>query len=62
MPMETKQAIDWALNQTYENEFGEKEKVENDNQMIVDYVRKYFNDNNIEYDTFSFKDLEPLLN
>ena len=28
---------------------------------LVDGVRCYFNDNNIEYDTFSNRDLEPFV-
>lgn len=50
MPIETKQAVDWALQQ-----------VENYNYELVDKVREYFNDNNIEYTTFSFDDLTPYL-
>ena len=47
MPKETKQAIVWSLDQL--------ESV--DNHTLVDMVREYFNENNIEYDTFSYDDL-----
>ena len=51
MPIETKDAVQYALDQ------GAVENYE-----IVDKVRQYFNDNNIGYDTFSYADLEPYFN
>ena len=47
MPNETKDAVMWALSQ------GDHD--------LVDRVREYFNDNGIEYETFSFDDLVPFL-
>lgn len=54
MPSETKQAIEWALQQdgitkeTY--------------HQLVDKVREYFNTNNITYDSFCYDDLIPFFN
>ena len=63
---ETQQAVEWALQQYIVDEFGEKKYVQNegklDRHMLVDFVRQYFNDHNIEYSTFSFEDLKPFLN
>lgn len=65
MPKETKQAIVWALEQCEEcEEFGEicvKGNGIINRQLLVDKVREYFNDNEIEYKTFNYRDLEPLL-
>lgn len=47
MPNETKDAVLWALSQ---GEHG-----------LVDKVREYFNNNEIEYETFTFDDLIPFL-
>lgn len=57
MPNETQQAIDWALTQEYEGEPVTKETP----QELVDKVRKYFNDHEVEYHSFSFTDLVPFL-
>lgn len=58
MPQETQQAVDWALQQTDDD----GNPITKDNhQALVDKVRQYFNDNAIEYSTFSYKDLEPFL-
>ena len=62
MPKETKQAIEWAITQSIVDEFGEEIQVKNNNHLIVDFTRKYFNENNIEYYSFSYEDLEPFLN
>ena len=51
MPQETKQAVEWALTQL----------IEINNHAMVDKVREYFNQHNIEYDTFSYDDLIPYL-
>ena len=51
MPEETKQAIEWALTQLDEIH----------NSDLVDKVREYFNNNEIEYETFAFDDLIPFL-
>ena len=34
---------------------------EAEHHEIVDGIREYFNENNIEYDTFSFEDVKPYL-
>ena len=63
MPSETPQAVEWALQQEYELEHGIFVPVSPDIPFtVVDKVREYFNEHGIEYDTFSFKDLEPFLN
>jgi len=54
MPTQTKQAIQWAF-----EEFGGMDKCSE--HMLVDKVREYFNENNIEYGTFSYDDLVPCL-
>jgi len=59
MPQETSAAIEWALQQTYVDELGIEYPVTKNDRMIVNFVRTYFNDNDIEYDTFSYLDLEP---
>ena len=51
MPKETKQAVEWALEQL--DTF--------DNHSLVDKVREYFNANGIVYGTFSYSDLTPYL-
>jgi len=53
MPNETQIAVAWALHQEGVNM--------DDGGTLVDKVRDYFNANSIEYDTFSFTDLEPFL-
>lgn len=63
MPPETKQAIEWALNQTFDYGDGDIIQVSKEtSHELVDKVREYFNDNNIDYGTFSYEDLKPYLN
>lgn len=50
MPIETNDAITWALLQLPENE-----------HELVDKVREYFNTNVVVYLTFSYNDLVPYL-
>lgn len=58
MPQETRDAIQWALQQTIKNEFNEEIPVTKDMmQELVDKVREYFNAHNVEYETFSYSDL-----
>lgn len=58
MPEETAQAIEWSLQQEVVYPWGQTVKVSKDNPpLLVDYVRQYFNDNNIDYNTFSYSDL-----
>ena len=58
-------AVDWALKQKFIIEEGLKEDVKNNNKInhhgLVHKVREYFNDNNIDYDSFNFKDLKPYI-
>lgn len=65
MPNETQEAVKWALEQCFTEE-GHTFCVKGDNgevnkHMLVDYVRKYFNDKEIDYSTFSYSDLKPYL-
>ena len=63
MPIETKDAVNWALKQTYDDGFGNQVPVTKDTpQALVDHVRQYFNDNGIAYNTFNYDDLIPFLN
>lgn len=63
MPNETQQAIQWALQQAYDDGMGNKQLITKDTQQpLVDAVRQYFNQNNIQYSTFSYDDLLPFLN
>lgn len=57
MPTETREAINWALNQSFVSIFGEKYITFNDEQQLVDSVRLYFNKEKISYSSFSFEDL-----
>lgn len=62
MPTETKQAIDWALTQTYSDGIDTYPITTETAQPLVDKVREYFNTNAIEYPTFSYDDLKPYFN
>lgn len=54
MPIETQQAVEWALQQADD----EGNPITKDTRhTLVDKVREYFNQNNIEYSTFSYMDL-----
>ena len=55
-----KNAVSWALDQAEEID-GEVVKVKCDLTLLVDYVRQYFNDNNIEYSRFDFNDVKPYI-
>ena len=61
MPTETQQAVNWALQYEYTDEFGFVHKASEENYLLVDKVREYFNENNVEYSTFSYDDLVPYL-
>lgn len=55
MPLETKDAIAWALTQQYQ-----EQPVTLDNPpALVDTVCIYFADHNIAYGTFNYHDLVP---
>jgi len=60
MPKETREALRWALEQVVTDEFGNIYPVVTPHE-IVDNVREYFNENGIEYGTFSYDDLVPFL-
>lgn len=62
MPIQTQEAVNWALTQKIVYEWGEEFQITaNTPHYIVDFVRKYFNENAIEYGAFSFSDLESFL-
>lgn len=58
MPLETENAVEWALTQQDE----EGNAVNKDTPyQLVDRVREYFNANQIAYSTFCYTDLLPYL-
>jgi len=61
---EIKKAVEWALSQEIIDD-GMKVKVNDsgsiNNHLLVDFVREYYNDNDIEYRTFDFNDLKKYL-
>lgn len=63
MPEKTQQAVDWALQQTWVRASDGKEidVTKNEPIALTTKVREYFNENNIEYSTFSFSELIPYL-
>ena len=61
MPNKTQKAVDWALKQSFEDDVGENVKVKSDPHLLVDFVRRFFNENQIDYDTFDYNDLKPYL-
>lgn len=63
MPIETINAVEWALQQTFTNSNGDICLVSKDTpQELTDKVREYFNTKSIPYDTFSFNDLIHFFN
>lgn len=64
MPNETKQAVKWALEQCMFIDLDTLCVVNDrgiDRHLLVDFVREYFNDNDIRYSTFDFNDVKPFL-
>lgn len=62
MPLETQEAVNWALQQTITTDWGETYPVTKESYGdLVEKVREYFNTNKIEYTTFSYDDLQPYL-
>lgn len=62
MIIQTQDAVNWALTQTTTDDFGNVLKVSKDTPiLLVNFVRQYFNDHNITYNTFSYDDLKPFL-
>ena len=59
MPNETRDAIAWALRQSVETPAGLVQITPDLHHELVDKVGEYFNNNNIEYNTFSYVDLVP---
>lgn len=59
---EMRDAIAWAVQQTFLDDMGNHIKIsKNTSQQLVDAVRSYFNQNNIQYNSFSYDDLLPFL-
>ena len=59
----TDKAVQWAIEQEIEVAPNEFVPVSSDPRtFLVDKVREYFNNNNVDYETFSYKDIEPYLN
>lgn len=59
-----KNAIEWAKKQIYTDKEIDIPVFNNGNinkHFLVHFVRKYFNENNIDYNNFSFNDLKPYL-
>lgn len=62
MPIETQDAVNWALTQTYVDGAGDTHPVTKaDAHSLVDKVREYFNAHIVEYGTFSYDDLASYL-
>lgn len=61
MPIETKDAVDWALTQTYTMDEDTYPVTKDDVPMLTTKVREYFNTNSIEYPSFSYDDLMSCL-
>lgn len=62
MPTEMTQAIQWALQQTYNDGTGTQQPITKETpQPLVDAVRQWFNDHGVQYSTFSYDDLKPYL-
>jgi hypothetical protein len=61
MPIETQDAINWALQQQFVGEFTTIQVTKDTPQLFVDKVREYFNTNKILYESFSYDDLQPYL-
>lgn len=61
MPEETQNAVDWALQQKWEDYWGGTHEITKDSPhfVIAGKVREYFNEHDINYDTFSWDDLDP---
>ena len=55
-PKDIEKALGWVFSQP-----SEEPLTENDSHEIVTLVRKYFNENQIEYNEFDFSDIEPYL-
>ncbi len=60
MPEETQVAVDWALQQTYAVD-GEEYPVSESRHMLVDTVRRYFDDHNIGCPPMDATMLDPYL-
>lgn len=62
MPEQTQEAVEWALTQKVTNHWGMVVQVTVDTRgLLVDKVREYFNSHGIQYETFSYNDLQPYL-
>jgi predicted class III extradiol MEMO1 family dioxygenase len=54
MPNETQLAVYWALQQMFETPYGTLIVTRDTRDELVGKTRRYFNTNNIAYDTFSY--------
>lgn len=65
MPKETVQAIQWALQQTYNAGSPRATDIRpvtaSTPHALVDAVREYFNAHAVTYPTFGFADLNPFI-
>ena len=55
-----REAVNWAKDQ-YIVSLGIKIYATEESFVMVDKVREYFNENNIEYESFDFNTLKPFL-
>lgn len=62
MPIETQDAVNWALGQVVVIDDIEVPVTKDTTHELVDKVREYFNTHGISYETFSYDDLVPYLN
>jgi hypothetical protein len=60
MPVEIKDAVEWAVTKSVETEFG-RVYGRDDPSLLVGAVREYFNERDINYPTFEYQDLIPYL-
>jgi len=64
MPEQTMDAVKWSLEQYKVDDVFKIYVVNNgkvNRPLLVDFVRQYFNENDIDIGTFSAKDLDPYL-
>jgi hypothetical protein len=64
MPVETKDAIIWAEQQTYTDRGGDVQEITfdpSDAQPLVDKVCVYFDDHTIKYPPFDYPTIRPII-
>jgi len=57
----TKDAVEWASKQTIIDEFGITLHVKDSNFLLVNKVREYYNDRDVQYENFSYNGLRPYI-